>query len=93
MGQQLPPIDNATVLHFCRRTEIAWGRGELLRMVAESIEAKDAPTARAILAISDEIIAECEASLAYLEALIAPAPHSPPLARHRTKYSPEAPNG
>ena len=93
MGQQLPPIDNATVLHFCRRTEIAWGRGEILRMVAESIEAKDAPTARALLAISDEIIAECEASLAYLETLIAPTPHCTPPTRHRMKFSPEMPNG
>lgn len=72
MGQQLPPINKETILHFCHRTEVAWGRGEILRMIAESIEAKDAATARALVAISDEIIAECEASIEYLEALIAP---------------------
>lgn len=92
MGQNSPPSSKDTILHFCHRTEIAWGRGEILRMVAESIEAKDAPTARALMALSEEIVAECEASMAYLEALMAPT-QSASADTPRMKLAPHSSNG
>lgn len=73
MSAEFSPTDIIT--HYARRTEVNWGRGEGIRIIAESLEEREPATAKALLSIAEEIISECETTCEELTSLLVAISH------------------
>jgi hypothetical protein len=63
MGAETRITSEDIIGHFTSKTEMALGRGELLKIVSERIAEDDPATSRVLATIADDIIAECHAAL------------------------------